>query len=78
MIESGINGKKCHSVFCHAKANGKYMESYDQINDSPYFIHLDKNNLYDLAISLNLPVNGFEWEGSYDEIEKLYIFLKLT
>ena len=54
------------------------MESYDQINDSPYLVHLDKNNLYDLAISLNLPVNGFEWKGSYDEIEKLYIFLKLT
>lgn len=54
------------SVLCHAKANGKYLNNYNENKDLSYVIYLDKNNLYGLAMSLNLSVDGFE----RDEISK--------
>lgn len=54
------------SVLCHAKANDKYLNNYNENKDLSYVIYLDKNNLYGLAISLNLSVDGFE----RDEISK--------
>ena len=30
MLEEGIRGGICHSVFRHAKANNKYMKDYDK------------------------------------------------
>ena len=30
MVEEGIRGGICHSVFGHAKANNKYMKDYDK------------------------------------------------
>ena len=30
MLEEGIRGGICHSVFRHAKANNKYMKDYDE------------------------------------------------
>ena len=54
------------SVLCYAKANGKYLNNYNENKDLSYVIYLDKNNLYGLAMSLNLSVDGFE----RDEISK--------
>ena len=39
MIEKGISGRICHSVYRHEKANNKYMEGSDK--------NTDYNNLYD-------------------------------
>ena len=61
MIEIGIRGGICHSVYRHAKANNKYMKIYDKNNESSYIIYLDANNLYGYAMSKKLPVDGFEW-----------------
>ena len=36
ILEEGIRGGICHSVFRHAKANNKYMKDYDK----------KKNNLF--------------------------------
>ena len=30
MVEKGIRGGICHSIYCYAKANKKYMEDYDK------------------------------------------------
>ena len=30
MLEEGIRGGLCHSVFRHTKANNKYMKDYDE------------------------------------------------
>ena len=54
------------SVLCHAKTNGKYLNNYNENKDLSYVIYLNKNNLYGLAMSLNLSVDGFE----RDEISK--------
>ena len=61
MIEKGIRGGICHSVYRHAKANNKYMKIYDKNNESSYIIYMDANNLYGYAMSKKLPVDGFEW-----------------
>ena len=49
-VEKGIRGGLCHAIHRYAKANNKYMKSYD-------------NNLYGWAMSQKLPVDGFKWKS---------------
>ena len=41
MIEKGIRGGICHSVYRHAKANNEYMKIYDKNNEASYIIYMD-------------------------------------
>ena len=34
---------------------------FDPVNESKFISQLDANNLYDLAMSKQLPTSGFEW-----------------
>ena len=61
MVEKGIRGGICHSIHRYAKANNKYMKSYNNNEESSYIQYLDANNLYGSAMSRKLPVNGFKW-----------------
>ena len=61
MVEEGIRGGICHSIQRYAKANNKYMKSYNNNEESSYIQYLDANNLYGWAMSKKLPVNGFKW-----------------
>ena len=58
MLEKGIRGKMCHSIFRYAKANKKYMENYDKNKESSYLQYWDVNSLYGWAMSQKLPVNN--------------------
>ena len=73
MIEKGIRGGICHSVYRHAKANNKYMKIYDKNNESSYIIYMDANNLYGYAMSKKLPVDGFEWVEDLSTIDEDFI-----
>ena len=44
------------------------MKYYEENKESSYLKYWDVNNLNDLAISQNLPVNGFEWVPRYFSI----------
>ena len=61
MVEKGIRGEKCHSIYWYAKANNKYMKDYDENKGSSYIQYWDVNNLYGWGMSQNLLVNNFEW-----------------
>ena len=60
MVEEGIRGGICHSIYRYAKANNKYMKNYNINEKSSYIQYLDANNLYGWAMSKKLPVNGFK------------------
>ena len=72
MVEKGIRGRICHSIQRYAKANNKYMKSYNNDEESSYIQYLDANYLYGWAMSKKLPVNGFKWLDS-DKINEEFI-----
>ena len=61
MVEKGIRGGICHSMHRYAKANNKYIQNYNNNEESSYIQYLDANNLYGWAMSKKLQVNGFKW-----------------
>ena len=77
MIEKGIRGGICHSVYRHAKANNKYMKIYDKNNESSCILYMDANNLYGYAVSKKLPVDGFEWVEDLSKISEDFILIIL-
>ena len=73
MVEEGIRGGICHAIHRHAKANNKYMKSYDKNKESSYIQYLDANNLYGWAISQKLPANNFKWVKIKSKIDQKFI-----
>ena len=57
MLEKGIRGGICYSIYRYAKANIKCINDYDKNKDFQYW---DVNNLYDWAMSQKFPINGFD------------------
>ena len=60
MVEKGIRGGICHSIYGYEKPNNKYTKDYDKNEESSYLKYWDVNNLYGWAMSQKLPVNNFE------------------
>ena len=73
MTEKGIRGGICHVIHTYAKANNKYMKNYDKEIISSYFMYLDANSLYGLAMSQKRPVNGFKWVKKLSKFDKPFI-----
>ena len=61
MVEKGIRGGICHSIYRYVKANNRYMKDYDKNKESSYFQYQDVNNLYGQAMLQKFPRNNFEW-----------------
>ena len=60
MVEKGIRGGICHSVYTSAKASSKHMKDSDKNKEPSYLQYWDVNNLYDWALSQKVPVNNFQ------------------
>ena len=73
MVEKRITGGICHTIHRYAKVNNKYMKNYDKSKESPYIQYLDGNNLYGLAMSQKLPVEGFKWKKYILKFNKNFI-----
>jgi len=71
-IEKGLRGGISYICNRYAKANNKYMKTYDEKAPSKYYImYLDANNLYGWAMSQYLPTGNFSWltEQQIDNID---------
>ena len=44
VVEKGIRGGKCRSIYRYAKANNKYMKDGDKNKESSYIQYWDVNN----------------------------------
>ena len=73
MVEKGIRGGISHAIYRYAKAHNKYMNNYDNEEESSYIQYLDANNLYGWAMSQKLPVSGFKWEKDMSKFTKEFI-----
>ena len=60
MFEKGTRSGICYAMHRYAKANNKYMKSYDKNRESSCMMYLGANNLYEWAMSQKLPVGGFK------------------
>ena len=72
LLEKGIRERICHAIDRYAKANNKYMKDYNN-KELSYLKYWDVNNLYALAMSQKLPVNGFEWVGDTSQFNEDFI-----
>lgn len=61
MIQKGMRGGISMISTRYAKANNKYMKSYDSSMPSSHIMYLDANNLYGWAMSQYLPTGNFNW-----------------
>ena len=73
MVEKGIRGRICHSIYWYAKGNNKYMKDYDKNKESSYLQYWDVNNSYGWAMSEKLPVKNFEWIEDTSQFNKNFI-----
>ena len=76
MVEKGIRGEFCQVIHRHAKANNKYMNYYNEDTISSCLMYLDANNLYGLAMSQKLTINGFKWVETLSRFNER--FIKIT
>ena len=73
MVEKGIRGVICHSIYRYVKANNKYMKDYDKIKESSYIQYWNVNNFYGWAMSQKLSVNNFEWIKDTFQFNEVFV-----
>ena len=73
MVEEGIRGGICHAIHKYAKANNKYLNSYDKSIESSYQLYIDADNLYGCAMYQKLAANGFKWAEKLSKFNERFI-----
>ena len=87
MFEKGIRGGISQAITKYAKANNKYMKTYNKNIKSSYLQYIDANNLRGWAMCKKLPVKNFKWDDinkytddiikNYDEDDKYGALLEV-
>ena len=68
-FEKGMRGGTSYIAHRHSTANNKYMETYNEEDESKFLMYLDANNLYGWTMSQPLPNGEFEWVEDVDNIK---------
>jgi hypothetical protein len=67
-LEKGMRGGTSYIAHRQSTANNKYMETYNEDEESKFLMYLDANNLYGWAMSQPLPSGDFKWVEGTDNI----------
>lgn len=73
MVQRGMRGGISMISKRYAKANNKYMSTYDPAVESSYITYLDANNLYGWAMSQFLPIGNYKWDEDTAKYTPEYI-----
>ena len=69
LVEKGIRGRICYSIYWYAKVNNEYMKDFNKSKELPYIRYWGVNNLHGWVMSQKLPVNNFDWIKDEDFIK---------
>lgn len=67
----GIRGGISQCSKRYIEANNKYMESFDDKQESSYIMYVDCNNLYGHSMMQHLPHRGFQWCTKVFDVESI-------
>lgn len=67
----GIRGGISQCSKRYMTANNKYMETYNENEESSYIIYVDCNNLYGYSMMQHLPIDGFQWVDQEFNVEQI-------
>ena len=73
MVEKGIRGGTCHTVYEYVKANNKCLKDHDKNKESSFLKYWDEHNLYGWAMSQKVPVGGFKCVENTSQFSRDYI-----
>ena len=73
MVEKGITGGICPSIYWYEKADNKYMKDYDKNAELSFIQYSNVNNLYGWEMSRKLPVNNVEWIKDTSQFNEHFI-----
>ena len=73
IVEKGIRGGICHSIYRYAKPDNKYMKDDDKNNELSFIQYSNVNNLYGREMSQKLPVHNVEWIKDISQFNEHFI-----